>query len=422
MKFLKYFSLMILLSVVNSDSEDICTTKSFEPTSENVKSSNDIKIQEFPFLASYGHYEEIKKEWKWQHACTASVLTKRTLLTAAHCFKTNAPQDNSVILGQNDLNSETGSNSVQEISISHGISHPEYDNVSAYFDVAIIHTDEDIEFDNEFGVKPACLSNETFKTTDFLQNENRENYLAGWGIKSETEIYAPSILSSSSLNLFTEETCNSSYDISGSSKIAQHRKKFLPNLFNSEVICAGSTVYDVGSCKGDSGAPLIEIINKGGQSQVLIRGVVHGCIGGCCSKEYPTVFANLADKKIWNFVMKEGLNPITIYVDKKNAQISDKKKKEKDKSKFYFDKTIKFKGQEINLDLEVKKKHAYIGGGVGVLVFILIVGTVIYCCCIRRKRRQGQVIPPSSPNQQQYPLTSQNSQPLVVNINVATPQ
>ena len=85
--------------------------------------------------------------------------------------------------------------------------------------------------------------------------------------------------------------------------------------------------------------------------------------------------------------MKEGLNPITIYVDKKTAQISDKKKKEKDKSKFYFDKTIKFKGQEINLDLEVKKKHAYIGGGVGAIVFILIVGTVIYCCCIRRKRR-----------------------------------
>lgn len=397
---------MILLSVVKSDSEDICTTKSFEPTSENVKSSNDIKIQEFPFLASYGHYEEIKKGWKWRHVCTASVLTKRTLLTAAHCFKKNAPQNNSVILGQDDLNSEEGSNSVQEISISHGISHPEYDNVSAYFDVAIIHTVQDIEFDNEFGVKPACLSNETFKTTDFLQNENRENYLAGWGIKSETEIYAPSKLSSSSLNLFTEETCNSSYDISGKGKIAQHREKFLPNLFNSEVICAGSTVYDVGSCKGDSGAPLIEIINKGGQSQVLIRGVVHGCIGGCCSKEFPTIFANLADQKIWNFVMKEGLNPITIYVDKKTAQISDKKKKDKDK--FYIDKTIKFKGQKINLDFEVKKKNAYIGVGVGGFVFILIVGTIIFCCWQKRNTRQGQVI--SSPNQQNYEMAPQNPQ------------
>ena len=81
--------------------------------------------------------------------------------------------------------------------------------------------------------------------------------------------------------------------------------------------------------------------------------------------------------------MKEAINPITIYVDKKTSQISDKKKKDKDK--FYIDKTIKFKGQEINLDLEVKKKHAYIGG-VGAFVFILIVASVIYCC-IRRKRR-----------------------------------
>ena len=83
----------------------------------------------------------------------------------------------------------------------------------------------------------------------------------------------------------------------------------------------------------------------------MIRGVVHGCIGGCCSKEYPTVFANLADKKIWDFVMEEGLKPHTIYVDTKSDLSSDKK--EKDKSKFYIDKVIKIKGNEIHLDLEV---------------------------------------------------------------------
>ena len=117
----------------------------------------------------------------------------------------------------------------------------------------------------------------------------------------------------------------------------------------------------------------------------MIRGVVHGCIGGCCSKEYPTVFANLADKKIWDFVMEEGLKPHTIYVDTKSDLSSDKK--EKDKSKFYIDKVIKIKGNEIHLDLEVKKKHAMIGGIGGALVLILIIGTIIFCCCRRRRRR-----------------------------------
>ena len=166
MKFLKYFSIMSLLSVVKSDSEDVCLLKSFEGTSENAKSFNDIKIQEFPFVASYGRNS---KDWKWIHECTASVLTKKTLLTAAHCLKKFNKQKNRVIVGENDLNSDSGSISRKEISISRAVRHPDYDNVTAYFDVAIIHTVEEIDFDS--GVKPACLSNQTFKTTKFFQNE-----------------------------------------------------------------------------------------------------------------------------------------------------------------------------------------------------------------------------------------------------------
>ena len=172
MKFLKYFSIIILASVVKSDSEDICLLKSFEGTSENAKSFNDIKIQEFPFVASYG---QKSKNWKWTHECTASVLTKKTLLTAAHCLKKFDKQKNKVIVGENDLNSDSPSISKQEISISHVARHPDYDNVTAYFDVAIIHTVKDIEFDNDDGVKPACLSNQTFETTKFFQNEVTEN-------------------------------------------------------------------------------------------------------------------------------------------------------------------------------------------------------------------------------------------------------
>ena len=33
-------------------------------------------------------------------------------------------------------------------------------------------------------------------------------------------------------------------------------------------------------------------------------GVLHGCIGKCCTEKYPSVFVNLADEAIWNFVYK----------------------------------------------------------------------------------------------------------------------
>merc|ERR1712051_169436 len=131
---------MILFSAVksDSDSEDICTIKSFKrPSESNARSSKDIKLQ---FVASYGHNSK-KSPWNWVHQCTASVLTKNTLLTAAHCIRKFDRQENIVIVGANDLNSDTGSSSRQEMNISHVARHPDYDDVTAYFDVAIIHTD-----------------------------------------------------------------------------------------------------------------------------------------------------------------------------------------------------------------------------------------------------------------------------------------
>ena len=33
-------------------------------------------------------------------------------------------------------------------------------------------------------------------------------------------------------------------------------------------------------------------------------GVLHGCIGECCSRAYPSVFANLGDDQIMNFIIR----------------------------------------------------------------------------------------------------------------------
>ena len=40
-------------------------------------------------------------------------------------------------------------------------------------------------------------------------------------------------------------------------------------------------------------------------------GVLHGCIGKCCTEKYPSVFVNLADEAIWKFVY----NNAGIFVD-----------------------------------------------------------------------------------------------------------
>ena len=64
---------------------------------------------------------------------------------------------------------------------------------------------------------------------------------------------------------------------------------------------------DTGSCKGDSGAPLFGYIPGQKRNFRVAYGVVHGCIGTCCSVEYPSVFTSLGEKDVLDFVKGVGI-------------------------------------------------------------------------------------------------------------------
>ena len=51
-----------------------------------------------------------------------------------------------------------------------------------------------------------------------------------------------------------------------------------------------------------TGAPLVDATDG------IAIGVLHGCIGKCCTEKYPSVFVNLADEAIWKFVYKNALD------------------------------------------------------------------------------------------------------------------
>ena len=53
-----------------------------------------------------------------------------------------------------------------------------------------------------------------------------------------------------------------------------------------------------------SGAPLFDNIKK------VARGVLHGCIGECCSRKYPSIFTRIDDEIVWNFIY--GLNETSL--------------------------------------------------------------------------------------------------------------
>ena len=63
---------------------------------------------------------------------------------------------------------------------------------------------------------------------------------------------------------------------------------------------------------------------------MVARGVLHGCIGVCCTAKYPSVFANIGDKDIWNFVQEKAIK-INVDHTEKKQNIADHTEKNKEK-------------------------------------------------------------------------------------------
>ena len=55
--------------------------------------------------------------------------------------------------------------------------HPKYDNVSSYYDIGLIYTDKDMNFNAD--VMPICLSNQPNPDVNFLASKSV--HMAGWG-------------------------------------------------------------------------------------------------------------------------------------------------------------------------------------------------------------------------------------------------
>ncbi len=62
-----------------------------------------------------------------------------------------------------------------------------------------------------------------------------------------------------------------------------------------------------GSCKGDSGGPLIRYIYKDGLNKAyhLQIGLVSGGVGACGSADFPSVYVRLENEEVLGFIKQE---------------------------------------------------------------------------------------------------------------------
>jgi secreted trypsin-like serine protease len=188
-------------------------------------------------MVSLGFYD--KETNNHVHHCGATLITKRHILTAAHCVDDENINEMNVVIGDVNLESDRDDRYKVELDIKTKIIHPKYDIKHAYFDVAVLELDTDaVEYNN--GIQPVCLPDQS--SSDVNNHEGKLVTLTGWGKLSRSSATTSPELRKGTLGIFNHDFCKSSYQIGGGSFFGSLSKDLLPNSFQSNTLCAGYEV------------------------------------------------------------------------------------------------------------------------------------------------------------------------------------
>ncbi|KAJ8673962.1 hypothetical protein QAD02_005224 [Eretmocerus hayati] len=257
--------------------------------SNRIVGGNVTELDEFPWMALL----EYRKPNGKTTACGAALISRRYVLTAAHCLVGKAlPKTwklESVRLGEyNTLTDRDcvadGDDSMRcaddpiSVGIEEQIVHESYDSNAAdqHSDIALLRLNRDVEFTSF--ISPICLPRDD-QVSQKLQ-------VAGWGktaTKSESDVKLKV-----SLPLVETKKCFDTYG------------KFGVKLGVGQ-ICAGG-VRGEDSCRGDSGGPLMQVDRQpDGLQRWSEVGVVSFGPSPCGMPGWPGVYTKVYDYTPWIF-------------------------------------------------------------------------------------------------------------------------
>ncbi|XP_068592623.1 suppressor of tumorigenicity 14 protein homolog [Cebidichthys violaceus] len=222
-------------------------------------------------------------EWPWQvslhfltygHVCGASIISEKWLLSASHCFVVNNSPQNHVPSNwqsYSGMQNQYSQDGVQRKAVKRIISHPDYNQMTFDYDIALLELSEPLKFTNT--IQPICLP-----ASSHVFPAGMACWVTGWGAQREGGAKAQ-LLQKAMVKIINDTVCN----------------MVTEGQLTSRMLCSGFLAGGVDACQGDSGGPMVcfEESGKWFQAGIVSWGE------GCARRNKPGVYSRVTKLVDW---------------------------------------------------------------------------------------------------------------------------